>query len=105
MQQSPVGACSKAKTAIGYRSKFWNWQGYPHRAGAAGAGVWGNHVTGPEKAEDAVAKPVSCPINNLAFAVAGWRFFRVARSSRINSDMLVVRALKNPQLAMALGLP
>ena len=32
-------------------------------------------------------------------AVASWRFFRVARSSRINSDMLVVRALKNRQLA------
>jgi len=27
-----------------------------------------------------------------------WRFFRVARSVRINSDMLVARALKNRQL-------
>jgi hypothetical protein len=32
-------------------------------------------------------------------ATAGWLFFRVARSSRINLDMLVARALKNSQLA------
>jgi hypothetical protein len=31
-------------------------------------------------------------------AVAGWLFFRVARSLRINLDMLVARALKNSQL-------
>ena len=31
-------------------------------------------------------------------AVASWLFFRVAHSSRIDSDMLVVRALKNSQL-------
>jgi hypothetical protein len=31
--------------------------------------------------------------------VTSWLFFRVAHSSRINSDMLVVRALKNSQLA------
>jgi hypothetical protein len=30
--------------------------------------------------------------------VASWLFFCVARSSRINSDMLVARALKNNQL-------
>jgi hypothetical protein len=30
--------------------------------------------------------------------VASWLFFRVAHSLRINSDMLVVRALKNGQL-------
>ena len=30
-------------------------------------------------------------------AVAGWPFFCVARSLRINSDMLVARALKNSQ--------
>jgi hypothetical protein len=29
-------------------------------------------------------------------AAAGWLLFRVARSLRINQDMLVVRALKNP---------
>src|SRR6516164_3872264 len=29
---------------------------------------------------------------------AGWLFFRVARSLRINRDMLVARALKNSQL-------
>jgi hypothetical protein len=29
---------------------------------------------------------------------ASWLFFRVARSSRIGSDMLVARALKNSQL-------
>jgi len=32
------------------------------------------------------------------WAAAGWLFFRVARSSRIDSDMLVARALKNSQL-------
>ena len=31
-------------------------------------------------------------------AAAGWLFFRVARSLRINLDMLVARALKNSQL-------
>jgi hypothetical protein len=31
-------------------------------------------------------------------AVVSWLFFRVARSLRINSDMLVARALKNSQL-------
>jgi len=31
--------------------------------------------------------------------VAIWPIFRVAHSSRINLDMLVVRALKNSQLA------
>ena len=31
-------------------------------------------------------------------AAASWLFFRVARSSRIGSDMLVARALKNSQL-------
>ena len=30
--------------------------------------------------------------------MASWLFFRVARSLRINLDMLVVRALKNSQL-------
>jgi hypothetical protein len=31
-------------------------------------------------------------------AAASWLFFRVARSSRIGSDMLVARVLKNSQL-------
>ena len=31
-------------------------------------------------------------------AAAGWLFFRVARSLRIDLDMLVARALKNSQL-------
>jgi hypothetical protein len=31
-------------------------------------------------------------------AAASWLFFRVARSLRINLDMLVARALKNSQL-------
>ncbi len=31
-------------------------------------------------------------------AAAGWLFFGVARSLRINLDMLVARALKNSQL-------
>jgi hypothetical protein len=32
------------------------------------------------------------------WAAASWLFFRVARSTRINSDMGVARALKNSQL-------
>ena len=32
------------------------------------------------------------------WATASWLFFRVARSSRIDLDMLVTRALKNNQL-------
>jgi len=31
-------------------------------------------------------------------AAASWLFFRVARSSRIDSDMIVARVLKNSQL-------
>src|SRR5260221_5372333 len=39
------------------------------------------------------------PIFNATLrAAAGWLFFRIARSSRIDSDMLVARALKNSQL-------
>src|SRR6266478_2030224 len=39
------------------------------------------------------------PIFNATLrAAAGWLFFRVARSLRINLDMLVARALKNSQL-------
>jgi len=39
------------------------------------------------------------PIFNATLrAVPSWLFFRVAHSLRINSDMLVVRALKNSQL-------
>jgi hypothetical protein len=36
--------------------------------------------------------------NAILRAVASWLFFRVAHSLRIDSDMLVVRALKNNQL-------
>jgi hypothetical protein len=39
------------------------------------------------------------PIFNAALrAAAGWLFFRVARSLRIDLDMLVARAVKNNQL-------
>jgi hypothetical protein len=39
------------------------------------------------------------PIFNATLrAAAGWLFFRVARSLRINLDMLVARALKNSRL-------
>ena len=39
------------------------------------------------------------PIFNATLrAAAGWLFFRVARSLRINLNMLVARALKNSQL-------
>jgi len=34
----------------------------------------------------------------MSFVAISWLFFRVARSSRIDLDMLVARALKNSQL-------
>ena len=45
-------------------------------------------------------EPVSGPINSIATlrAVTSWLFFCVARSLRIDSDMLVARALKNSRL-------
>jgi hypothetical protein len=44
-------------------------------------------------------QPGRRPIFNATLrAAAGWLFFRVARSLRINLDMLVARALKNSQL-------
>jgi hypothetical protein len=36
--------------------------------------------------------------NATLWTAAGWLFFRVARSLRINLDMLVARAWKNSQL-------
>jgi hypothetical protein len=44
-------------------------------------------------------QPGRRPLFNATLrAVAGWLFFRVARSLRINLDMLVAPALKNSQL-------
>jgi len=34
----------------------------------------------------------------MSFVAISWLFFRVARSSRIDLDMIVARALKNSQL-------
>ena len=67
-------------------------QGGPSRTGGKEGAYLDRYVTDEQRRR----RPIF--IATLR-AVAGWRFFRVAPSLRINSDMLVVRALKNRQLA------
>jgi hypothetical protein len=69
-------------------------QGGPSRTGGLSGAYLNRYVTDPAGARDS-RRPIF--IATLR-AVASWLFFCVARSSRINSDMLVVRALKNSQL-------
>jgi hypothetical protein len=62
------------------------------RAGLAeGRRISDRHVTDEQRSR----RPI---FNATLRAAAGWLFFRVARSLRINLDMLVARALKNSQL-------
>ena len=61
------------------------------RQGARSGAYLGRYVTDEQRSR----RPIFLATLR---AVAGWLFFRVARSSRINSDMLVARALKNSQL-------
>jgi len=49
------------------------------------------YVTNEQRRRQTLFKPT-------LWAVASWLIFRVAHSSRIDSDMLVVRALKISQL-------
>ena len=65
-------------------------QGGPSRTGARGRYPKRN-VTNEQRSR----RPIF--IATLR-AAASWLFFRVARSLRIDSDMLVARALKNSQL-------
>jgi hypothetical protein len=66
-------------------------QGGPSRTGVKEGAYLNRYVTDEQRRR----RPIS--IATLR-AVASWLFFRVAHSSRINSDMLVLRALKNSQL-------
>jgi len=66
-------------------------QGGPSRTGGKSGTYLNRYVTDEQRSR----RPIF--IATLR-AVASWLFFRVARSLRINSDMLVALALKNSQL-------
>jgi len=66
-------------------------QGGPSRTGGKSGVYLERYVTDEQRSR----RPIF--IATLR-AVASWLFFRVARSLRIDSDMLVARALKNSQL-------
>ena len=68
-------------------------QGGPSRTGGNSGAYQNRYVTIPRPRDS--RRPIF--IATLR-AVASWLFFRVARSLRIDSDMLVARALKNSQL-------
>jgi hypothetical protein len=66
-------------------------QGGPSRTGVLEGAYLNRYVTDEQRSR----RPI---FNATLRAAAGWLFFRVARSLRINLDMLVARALKNSQL-------
>ena len=66
-------------------------QGGPSRTGGKEGAYLNRYVTDEQRSR----RPI---FNATLRAAAGWLFFRVARSLRINLDMLVARALKNSQL-------
>ena len=66
-------------------------QGGPSRTGGKEGAYLNRYVTDEQRSR----RPI---FNATLWAAAGWLFFRVARSLRINLDMLVARALKNSQL-------
>jgi len=66
-------------------------QGGPSRTGVKEGAYLNRYVTDEQRSR----RPIF--IATLR-AVASWLFFGVAHFLRINSDMLVVRALKNSQL-------
>jgi hypothetical protein len=68
-------------------------QGGPSRTGGKSGAYLDRYVTDPA----AAGQPPPIFIATLRAGVS-WLFFRVARSLRINLDMLVARALKNSQL-------
>jgi hypothetical protein len=67
-------------------------QGGPSRTGGKEGAYLNRYVTGEQRCR----RPI---FNATLRAAAGWLFFCVARSLRIDSDMLVALALKNSQLA------
>ena len=66
-------------------------QGGPSRTGSKEGAYLNRYVTDEQRSR----RPI---FNATLRAAAGWLFFRVARSLRINLDMLVAPALKNSQL-------
>jgi len=66
-------------------------QGGPSRTGGKEGAYLNRYVTDEQRSR----RPI---FNATLRAAAGWLFFRVARSLRINLNMLVARALKNSQL-------
>jgi hypothetical protein len=67
------------------------WAAGPAAAGREEGAYLNRYVTDEQRRR----RPI---FNATLRAAAGWLFFRVARSLRINLDMLVARALKNSQL-------
>jgi hypothetical protein len=65
------------------------------KAVRAGLAVEGAYLNRSVTDEQRSRRPI---FNATLRAAAGWLFFCVARSLRINLDMLVARALKNSQL-------
>src|SRR6516165_7628608 len=65
------------------------------KAVRAGLAVEGRISKSIRTDEQCSRRPI---FNATLWAAASWPFFRVARSLRIGSDMLVARALKNSQL-------
>jgi hypothetical protein len=57
-----------------------------------------NTVFGLPRNAENIARSLGTFQSGPLRAVASWLFFRVARSLRINLDMVVARALKNSQL-------
>jgi len=66
-------------------------QGGPSRTGGNEGTYLNRYVTDEQRSR----RPI---FNATLRAAAGWLFFCVARSLRIDSDMLVAHALKNSQL-------
>jgi hypothetical protein len=81
----PVNNMAFVAIKMGHR------QGGPSRTGGNEGAYLNRYVTDEQRRR----RPIF--IATLR-AVVSWLFFRVAHTSRINSDMLVVRALKNSQL-------
>ena len=66
-------------------------QGGPSRTGGKTGAYLNQYVSDEQRSR----RPILIATRR---AVASWLFFGVARSLRIDSDMLVARALKNSQL-------
>jgi hypothetical protein len=83
--------CCFTYNGDGVAFKMGRRQGDPSRTGSREGAYLNRYVTDEQRSR----RPI---FNATLRAAAGWLFFRVARSLRINLDMLVARALKNSQL-------